>query len=45
MALITIRLPKENWDQIVSDIENMCGCNSDDIEILQGIEILNDTDS
>lgn len=46
---VTIRLPQEDWRQIVSDIENMCGrgreLDPDDpddegIEILSHIEVL-----
>lgn len=38
--LITIRLPLRHWRQIVSDIEDMCGCDEDEIEILSKVEIL-----
>lgn len=37
---ITIRLPKSHWRQIVSDLENMCGCGEDEIEILQDVEVI-----
>lgn len=37
--LITIVIPRGDWNQIVSDIENMCGCGSEDIEILQSAVI------
>lgn len=40
--LITIRLPLAHWHQIVDDIENMCGTSSEDIEILQEVEVLDD---
>ena len=38
--LITIVIPRADWQQIVSDIENMCGCSEDEIEILQNYEIV-----
>lgn len=44
MADITIRLPKGDWQQIVSDIENMCGVDASDIEILQSVVIVEDQD-
>lgn len=37
---ITIRLPESSWRQIVSDIEDMCGADAEDIEILQDVEVL-----
>lgn len=39
--IVTIRLPLDHWEQIVSDIEDMCG-SSDDIEILSKVERLDD---
>jgi hypothetical protein len=39
---ITIRLPKASWNQIVDDIENMCGAPALDIEILRDIEVLDE---
>jgi hypothetical protein len=38
--MVTIRLPLANWNQIVSDIENMCGTSAENIEILQDTETL-----
>lgn len=35
--LITIRMPRSHWAQIVGDIENMCGTSSDEIEILADV--------
>lgn len=40
--LITIRIPASDWNQIVSDIENMCGVGKDEIEILQSVEVLDE---
>lgn len=40
---ITVRIPRDSWDQIVSDIENMCGTNKEDIEILQDAYVVEDT--
>jgi hypothetical protein len=37
--ILTIRIPRADWVQIVSDIENMCGCGRDEIEILQSVEV------
>lgn len=42
--LITIRLPRSHWSQIVDDIENMCGMSEDEIEILRSVEILETED-
>lgn len=38
--MVTVRLPLSSWNQIVSDIENMCGTSAEHIEILQEAEIL-----
>jgi hypothetical protein len=38
--LITVVIPRADWNQIVSDIENMCGCSESEIEILQNYEIV-----
>lgn len=38
--MITIRLPKADWYQIVSDIENMCGTGYENIEILSSVEVV-----
>jgi hypothetical protein len=38
--ILTIRIPRADWAQIVSDIENMCGCGRDQIEILQSAQIV-----
>lgn len=32
---ILMTIPREDWRQIVSDVENMCGKPADEIEILQ----------
>ena len=37
---VTIRLPRGDWRQIVRDIEDMCGCSRDEIEILQDVEVI-----
>jgi hypothetical protein len=39
---ILIEIDKADWQQIVSDIENMCGVSRDEIEILQSVKILNE---
>lgn len=39
MKMITITLPEANWRLIVSDIEDMCGCGADEIEILQNVTV------
>jgi hypothetical protein len=39
---ITVRIPRDHWDQIVSDIENMCGTHKDDIEILADAYVVED---
>ena len=36
---VTLRMPEAHWDQIVDDIENMCG-GSDEIEILSDVTVL-----
>lgn len=41
---ITVRIPRDHWDQIVSDIENMCGTHKDDIEILQDAYVVEDAE-
>jgi hypothetical protein len=33
--LVTIHIPRGDWNQIVDDIENMCGVGREEIEILQ----------
>jgi hypothetical protein len=38
--MVTVRLPLSHWNQIVSDLENMCGTSAEDIEILQQAEIV-----
>ena len=40
MSKLIIKIDKGDWDQIVSDIENMCGTSEDEIEILQSYEVL-----
>lgn len=37
---IVIRMPKADWEQMVSDYENYCGLPESDIEVLQDVEIL-----
>lgn len=39
-TMVTVRLPLSSWNQIVSDIENMCGTSAENIEILQEVEIV-----
>jgi hypothetical protein len=39
---IIVSIPRQDWNQIVSDIENMCGVSKDEIEILQSVEVLDD---
>ena len=39
---IILRLPRSHWRQIVSDLEQICGCAEEEIEILQEVEILAD---
>lgn len=38
--LVTIQLPKAHWNQIVDDIENMCGQSWEDIEILASVKVV-----
>jgi len=38
--MVIVRLPLASWNQIVSDIENMCGTSAENIEILQEVQIL-----
>lgn len=40
--VITVRIPLRDWNQIVNDIENMCGVGRDEIEILQSAVVLED---
>jgi hypothetical protein len=41
--MVTVRLPKSHWNQIVSDIEDMCGTGDhSEIEILSQIEVEED---
>lgn len=42
---ITVRIPRDSWDQIVSDIENMCGTSKEDIEILQDAYVVEDVEA
>ena len=42
---ITVRIPRDHWDQIVSDIENMCGTHAEAIEILQDAYVVEDTEN
>lgn len=36
---VNVRIPKSHWSQIVSDLEDMCGCSEDEIEILAEAEV------
>lgn len=36
---VRVCIPRADWNQIVDDIENMCGCSSNEIEILQNAEV------
>jgi hypothetical protein len=38
--LVILRMPAAHWNQIVSDIENMCGMSARDIETLRQVELL-----
>lgn len=38
--LITVVLPRSHWNQIVDDIENMCGTAAEEIEILASAEVV-----
>lgn len=40
---ITVRIPRDCWDQLVSDYENMCGTSADEIEILRDAYVVEDT--
>lgn len=40
--MVTVRLPRSHWSQIVSDIENMCGTDSSEIEILSQAQVVED---
>jgi hypothetical protein len=41
--MVTVRLPKAHWNQIVSDIEDMLGTGDhSEIEILSQIEVEED---
>lgn len=40
--MITVRLPRSHWRQIVDDVENMCGLPARDIEILRRVDGLAD---
>jgi hypothetical protein len=37
---VIIELPLAHWNQIVSDIENMCGQSAEHIEILRQVTIM-----
>jgi hypothetical protein len=39
---ITVRIPRDCWDQLVSDYENMCGVEKEEIEILQDAYVVED---
>lgn len=39
---ITIRLPRNDWNQIINDYENYCGLAAPDIETLQHVTDLTD---
>lgn len=36
---VVVTLPQAHWDQIVSDIENMCGADAEEIEILSDVVV------
>lgn len=40
--VVWVRLPRADWRQIVSDIENMCGTSASEIEILQSAAVSED---
>lgn len=40
---VNVRIPKSHWSQIVSDLEDMCGCSQDEIEILAEAVVTDDT--
>jgi hypothetical protein len=39
---VYIRIPREDWKQIVDDLENMCGVPAREIDILKNAKILDD---
>jgi hypothetical protein len=41
--MVTVRLPRSHWSQIVSDIENMCGTDSSEVEILSQAQVTEDS--
>jgi hypothetical protein len=41
--MVTVRLPRSHWRQIESDIENMCGTDSSEIEILSQAQVTEDS--
>lgn len=40
--LITVRIPRGHWNQIVDDLENWCGVSAKHIEILQEAFVVED---
>lgn len=42
--MVTVRLPRSHWKQIVRDIEDLCGIDMDsgEIEILSQVEVEED---
>lgn len=42
MKYIVLKIPFNDWNQIESDIENMCGMNADEIEILSNVVVLDE---
>jgi hypothetical protein len=42
--MVTVRLPRSHWRQIVDDIENMCGTSAHKIEILRKAKIVEGRD-
>jgi hypothetical protein len=40
--MVTVRLPRSHWSQIESDIENMCGTDSSEIEVLSQAQVVED---
>src|SRR5688572_25336951 len=38
-GMVLVRIPAPHWNQIVIDIEDMCGRGAEDIEILSACEV------
>jgi hypothetical protein len=39
---ITVRIPRDCWNQLIDDYENMCGTSAKHIEILQDAFVVED---